>query len=85
MTLDGAAPDQSVKILAVDWSALAEDEGRRLRALGVDEGAQVSIAHRGVFAGNDPIALQIGRMKIALRRMHAAAITVAPVKQGDAD
>ena len=49
-----------------------------LRALGVDEGAEVSVVHRGVFGTRDPLALRIGRMTIALRRVHARAIEVEP-------
>ncbi|RPF72685.1 FeoA family protein [Aurantiacibacter spongiae] len=70
------APLERAEIVAVDWTALAPDEGKRLRALGLDEGARVAIAHRGIFAGRDPIALIVGRMTIALRRSHARAMTV---------
>ena len=58
---------------------MAPDEGKRLRAMGIDAGAQVSIAHRGIFAGRDPIALSVGRMTVALRRVHACAMTVEPL------
>jgi len=63
-------------ITAIDWARLAPEEAQRLRALGVDEAAEISIAHRGVFGGRDPIAITIGRMTVALRRSHAAAIEV---------
>ena len=43
MTLDGFENDTTARIVAVDWAALAEGEGKRLRALGVDEGAEVSV------------------------------------------
>ena len=76
MTLDQLPPRRRAEIVAVDWSRLAPDEAKRLRALGVDEGARVAIAHRGIFGGRDPIALLIGRMTLALRRTHAAAMTV---------
>ena len=36
--------------------------------MGIDEGARVAIAHRGIFAGRDPIAILIGRMTVAMRR-----------------
>jgi ferrous iron transport protein A len=61
---------------AVDWSRLVDEEAQRLQALGIEVGAKVSIAHRGVLGGRDPIALSIGRMTIALRRAHARAIEV---------
>jgi ferrous iron transport protein A len=76
MTLDTLPPLTRAEITGVDWAALAPDEGKRLRALGIDQGATVAIAHRGIFAGKDPIALSIGRMTVALRRVHARAMTV---------
>lgn len=75
-TLDNLAPLVRAEILSVDWSVLAPDEGKRLRALGLDEGSRVAIAHRGVFFGKDPIALVIGRTVVAIRRAHAKAMTV---------
>ena len=75
-TLDLLKPLDRAEIRSVDWSALAPDEGKRLRALGLDEGARVAIAHRGVFFGKDPIALIVNRTTIAVRRSHAAAMTV---------
>jgi len=76
MTMDGLGVGVVARIISVDWSALAPDEAKRLQALGFDEGSEVSIAHRGVFAGRDPIALRIGSMTVAVRRSHAHAITV---------
>lgn len=76
MTLDTLPIGQKARIVAVDWTQLADEEGQRLRALGIDEGARIAIAHRGVFGGADPIALEIGRMTVALRRGHAKAMQV---------
>ena len=76
MTLDTLPIGQKARIVAVDWAELDDDEGRRLRALGIDEGARIAIAHRGVFGGADPIALEIGRMTVALRRGHARVMQV---------
>jgi ferrous iron transport protein A len=76
MTLDLLPLGVPARISAVDWSLLVAEEAQRLQALGVDTGAKVSIAHRGVFSGRDPIALTIGRMTVALRRVHALAIEV---------
>jgi len=76
MTLDQLPRLHRAEILSVDWDLLAPEEGKRLRALGIDKGAQVAIAHRGIFAGHDPISLEIGRMTVALRRAHAKAMTV---------
>ena len=76
MTLDLLPPQRRAEIVSIDWSLLAPDEAKRLRAMGIDEGARVAIAHRGIFAGRDPIALMIGRMTVAIRRAHARAMTV---------
>lgn len=79
MTLDSLPTGQRARITAVDWAALAPDEGRRLRALGIDEGARIAVSHRGIFLGHDPLAIMIGRMSVAIRRAHARAMTVEPV------
>lgn len=79
MTLDALARGVPARIIMIDWSSLAEEEGKRLRALGLDQGAEVAVAHRGVFAGRDPLAVQVGSMTVALRRVHAAAMTVEPL------
>ena len=79
MTLDVLPIGQSARIVAVDWSRLADEEAQRLRALGLDEGARVSVAHRGVFGGRDPLAIMIGRMNVAMRRVHAQAMQVEVV------
>ena len=79
MTLDQLPPRQRAEIVSVDWDALAPDEAKRLQALGIDAGARVAIAHRGVFGGRDPIALLVGRMTLAIRRNHATAISVREV------
>jgi len=76
MTLDLLPIGQGARIVAVDWNQLVQEEARRLRALGLDEGARISVSHRGVFGGHDPIAVSIGRMIVAVRRAHAAAMEV---------
>jgi ferrous iron transport protein A len=76
VTLDLLPFGQRARILAVDWSMLAEEEAQRLQALGIDVGAAVTVAHRGVLGGRDPIAIEIGRMTVALRRVHAQAMAV---------
>ena len=88
LTLRSATPDgvqldelplgQPARITAVDWTQLVPEEAQRLRALGIDSGAKVTLAYRGVFSGRDPLALEIGRMTVALRRVHARAMTVEP-------
>ncbi len=82
MTLDLLPIGQNATIVAVDWALLADEEGQRLRALGIEPGAEVSVAHRGVFGGGDPLALSIGRMTVALRRSHARAMQVETREPG---
>ena len=77
--LDELPIGQPARITAVDWSCLVPEEAQRLRALGLDDGAKVRLAYRGVFAGRDPLAVEIGRMTVALRRAHARAMTVEQV------
>ncbi|NYH96910.1 FeoA family protein [Novosphingobium marinum] len=76
MTLDDINPGQAARIMAVDWSRLVSEEALRLRALGIDVGAQIRVAHRGVFGGRDPLAIEIGRTTVAVRRAHAEAVEV---------
>ena len=79
MTLDILPIGQRARIVAVDWTSLVGEEATRLRALGLDEGARVAVAHRGVFGGADPLAVMVGRMSVAVRRAHARAMTVEAV------
>ncbi|MET0180681.1 MAG: FeoA family protein [Novosphingobium sp.] len=79
MQLDELPTGRRARIAAVDWPRLAPEEGQRLRALGIDAGAEVTVAYRGIFAGRDPLAIEVGRMTVALRRVHAAAMQVEPL------
>ena len=79
MTLDELARGVRATVTTVDWDTLPGEEGKRLRLLGVEEGAVVEVAHRGVFVTRDPLTVRIGTMTVALRRVHAAAMRVEPV------
>jgi len=79
MTLDRLPLGQPARIAAVDWAGLDPVEGRRLRSLGLDTGARVQLAHRGIFGGGDPLAVEVGRMLVAIRRSHARAMQVEPM------
>ena len=79
MTLDLLPIGQRARIVAVDWSQLVDEEAQRLRQLGIDEGARIAVSHRGVFGGRDPISIMIGRMTVALRRVHAQAMQVEAI------
>jgi ferrous iron transport protein A len=78
-TLDQLSLKQSAEVVAVDWAAISDNEGRRLRALGIDKGVSVEKLYKGMFGMSDPIALKVGRMMIAVRKSHAKAISVCPI------
>jgi ferrous iron transport protein A len=77
--LDTAPLGQTVRIARIDWNALSQDEGRRLREFGLMEGSEVVPLHRGSLFSRDPLALTIGRMKVIIRAKQAAAIEVEPI------
>jgi ferrous iron transport protein A len=79
VTLDELPLGTPARIVSADWDTLVPEEAQRLRALGIEEGAEVRLAYRGVFLARDPIAIEIGRMTVALRRIHARAMHVEPV------
>ena len=79
MTLDSLGCGKRAQISSIDWSALAPEEGKRLRAMGIDQGVRVAIAHKGVFFGSDPIAVIVGRMTVAIRKAHAAAMQIEEI------
>jgi ferrous iron transport protein A len=66
-------------VLSIDWGTLDEAESCRLRHFGFDEGVMVEPLHLGPF-GRDPIAIRVGRMTVAIRRRHASAVRVIPLK-----
>ena len=77
MTLDSLPPRIAHRVTVIDWAALPDGEGHRLRSLGLEEGAVVELLHRGVLFGRDPLAVKIGRMTVAMRRKNAAAVVCA--------
>jgi ferrous iron transport protein A len=76
VTLDQIPLGSLARIVAVDWPALVPEEAQRLRALGLEEGAEVRLARRGVLWTRDPLAVEVGRMTVAVRRVHARAMQV---------
>lgn len=81
-TLDRLPLGRLARIIAIDWDALDVAEGRRLRELGLVDGVELTALHRGGLFWRDPLALAIGRMRIAIRDRHAAAIRVMPLAAG---
>ena len=66
-------------VRAIDWEILDSAEACRLKHFGFDEGVTVEPLHLGPF-GRDPIAVRVGRMTVAIRRTHAGAISVTPIR-----
>ena len=76
MTLESLKPGLTARISSIDWNALPPADAKRMRALGFEPGVEVRMANHGVFGGRDPVAVSIGRMTIALRKVQAAAISL---------
>lgn len=77
-TLNHLAKGDCGRVVAIDWDRLSAPEGRRLRELGLIEGAGVELIQRGSLFVRDPIAVRVGRTTVVIRAAHAAAITIAP-------
>lgn len=60
----------------IDWAAMSDSDGKRLRELGLCEGASIELLHRAGFTARGAHACLVGRMIVAMRATHAAAITV---------
>jgi ferrous iron transport protein A len=80
VTLDRLAVGTRARIASIDWAALDEAEACRLTHFGFDQGVIVEPLHLGPF-GRDPVAIRVSRMTVAIRRRHAGAIRVIPLKQ----
>ncbi|MFD1768027.1 ferrous iron transport protein A [Sphingorhabdus buctiana] len=79
MNLDTLPKSATARIVAIDWAAIPETEGHRLRSLGFDSGVIVESLHKGILFWRDPIAVRVGRMTVALRRKVAVAISCEPL------
>ncbi|MEI7950460.1 MAG: FeoA family protein [Gammaproteobacteria bacterium] len=75
MTLSDLPAFAPAKVVEVLDSVSADHISRRLRELGFVKGEPVKVVGRGVFGG-DPLLVQIGFTRFALRRSEAARITV---------
>jgi len=75
MSLDQLPFRTPATVTGIDWSRLSEPDARRLRNLGFDEGVRIEALHGAPF-GRDPLAIRIGRMTVAMRRLQAQAISV---------
>ena len=78
--LDHLPVGSRARVSSVDWAVLDTGEANRLRNFGFDEGVVVELLHLGPF-GRDPMAIRVGRMTVAIRRKHAEAVGVTPLKK----
>jgi ferrous iron transport protein A len=81
MRLDQLPPGQDAEVLevaeplALHGQAIVDPISRRLRELGFVAGEAVRILARGPF-GADPLLVQIGYTRFALRRSEAARVRI---------
>jgi ferrous iron transport protein A len=75
--LDDLKLGTRAQIDSIDWDSHAVGEASRLRHFGFDSGVSVEPLHLGPF-GRDPLAVRVGRMTVAIRRIHARAVRVIP-------
>ena len=76
MRLTALAPNLPAYVDNIDWNAMSDADGRRLRELGLCEGASIELLHRAGWLRRGAHACRVGRMIVAMRAAHAAAISV---------
>ncbi|MBW8881985.1 MAG: FeoA domain-containing protein [Asticcacaulis sp.] len=83
MKLSELSPFAPATVVAVADVGATDVIGRRLRELGFVDGEFVQVVGRGPIGG-DPLLVQIGFTRFALRRSEAARVTVLPETAGAA-
>jgi ferrous iron transport protein A len=76
LRLDELSQGRPAYVDRIDWDQISPADGQRLREFGMCEGASVELLHRGGWGKGGAVACRIGRMTIAMRANHAAAIEV---------
>ncbi len=77
MTLLALARHQSARVVQVDDRKPNDPVSRRLRELGFVPGETVSVVATGPV-GADPVLVQVGYTRFALRRQEAGRVQVEP-------
>ena len=72
MNLDTLPIGAIARISAIDWAAIPETEGHRLRSLGIDAGATVEPMHKGILFLARPDCRARGPHAVAMRRKVAS-------------
>jgi ferrous iron transport protein A len=75
LTLDRLPIGVAAVVEEIRWDDLGVQDAARMRHFGFDQGVSVEAMHLGPF-GRDPLAIRVGRMTVAIRRRHAAAVRV---------
>lgn len=70
-------PGERGHVAAIDWDRIPVRDSRRLRELGLVEGANIEVLGRDDVSPSDAIVVRIGRTIAAVDRMHATAIAIA--------
>ena len=78
MTLSDLSPRTPVVVQSVEDRHPHDPIARRLRELGFVAGEQVQVVARGPF-GAEPLLVQVGYTRFALRRAEAARVRVSQV------
>ena len=78
VTLSELPPRTPVTVVSVQDHQPHDPVARRLRELGFVAGEQVQVVARGPF-GAEPLLVQVGYTRFALRRIEAARVQVEPV------
>ncbi len=78
MTLTESPPRTTVRVQSVEDLHPNDPIARRLRELGFVAGEEVTIVARGPF-GAEPLLVQVGYTRFALRRIEAARVQVVPL------
>jgi len=82
-SLSELPPRTPVTVVSVQDRQPNDLVARRLRELGFVPGEQVEVVARGPF-GAEPLLVQVGYTRFALRRIEAARVQVAPLQGGRA-
>ncbi len=83
MTLSELPPRTPVIVESVEDRQPNDPIARRLRELGFVAGEPVQIVAQGPF-GAEPLLVQVGFTRFALRRSEAARVRVSPSAEGGA-
>lgn len=77
-TLDALPRSSSARVVEVESQGPADAVARRIEDLGFVPGEPVRVIARGLLGGN-PLVVQVGHTRFALRREEARRIRIAPL------